>query len=397
MSIRQNMGLLNGLNTITEVELNLNDISESAKRTLEEALMNFNIVKLSLDNLNISNRDEAYALNNALATNLAMACELSLKALYLYEQRNSGKNVNELWADLRNPKRVNPGLGNKASGHALDNLLSILSGNIRVLVNHRVRMLDKNLIEKYPDITLIDILTVNGIVSGTSFMSSSEYDNDLSSHKDTFVTSRYGGQAYSKPNLEFLYHLAMQLTTIARFFILPVRRVTYNLNFSHYASKVPNEVVDLYQIKPEYITDDLINLFVKRGDEKRESLKTIVGQYKEQIMSYPLDPMYFYYLISAFDVSNVVQLFESVKLLEAEKNDNIVDFLNYCIVARIIFIEKVEQPQNVKISYIDYLWLHENLNGGKTKVTVVSEPFTVVKCDVDGLKFEGDEVEQKYL
>ena len=114
-------------------------------------------------------------------------------------------------------------------------------------------------------------------------------------------------------------------------------------------------------------------------------------------MSYPLDPMYFYYLISAFDVSNVVQLFESVKLLEAEKNDNIVDFLNYCIVARIIFIEKVEQPQNVKISYIDYLWLHENLNGGKTKVTVVSEPFTVVKCDVDGLKFEGDEVEQKYL
>ena len=396
MSIKKNMNLLNGLNTMTETDLNLNNIEESAKHTLEEALMNFKIVKLSLSNLNISNKVEAYAFNNALATNLAMAGELSLKALYLYEQKNSGKSVGELWSDLKNPKKINPSLGNKASGHALDSLLSVLSEPMRTMVNCRVRLLDKDISEKYPDITMIDILAANGIVSGNSFMSSSEYDNDLFSHKDTFVTSRYGGQAYSKPNLEFLYHLAMQLTTIARFFILPPRQATYNLNFSYYANKVPNELVDLYQIKPEYVTDDLINLFVKRGQQKALILRTLLLQYKPQIMNYELTPTYFFYLISAFDFKSIVQVFESVRFLEEEKNSNVLDFLNYCIMSNTIFKEKAENKNAVRIGYINYLGLHKHkiLNTGVKLVSGASATISNMPKELEHYENEGEEAKK---
>lgn len=393
MSIKDNMRLLDGLNILTESDLDLNNISVSAKSTLKEALMFLNLVKINIDHLNITDKNEAYALNNALATNLSISCELSLKALYLYEQQNSGKSVNELWADLRNPKRINPNLANKTSGHALNVLVGHLSNEVRTLINYRVRMLDKDLVEKYPDITFVDMLLAKGFVSGTPFMSDNEYDNDLIAHKETFVSSRYGGQAYSKPDLKFLYHLAMQLSTIARFFIEPTRQVSYNFNFSHYANKVPSEVVSLYQIKPEYITDDLITLFVKRGDIKAEVLRTLLENYQDYIRKYPLEPLKFYYMISAFDVKGISDVFGSIQVLEAEQNNDIVGFLNFCIMARIIFKEKVEEPEKVKFCYIDYI----TISGAKKfKLEKFPEPVSVVEFKCDGCHYVNDGEGEKH-
>lgn len=377
MSIKDNMRLLDGLNILTESDLDLNNISVSAKSTLKEALMFLNLVKINIDHLNITDKNEAYALNNALATNLSISCELSLKALYLYEQQNSGKNVNELWADLKNPKRINPNLANKTSGHALNVLVGHLSNEVRTLINYRVRMLDKDLVEKYPDITFVDMLLAKGFVSGTPFMSDNEYDNDLIAHKETFVSSRYGGQAYSKPDLKFLYHLAMQLSTIARFFIEPARQVSYNFNFSHYANKVPNEVVNLYQIKPEYITDDLITLFVKRGDIKAEVLRILLENYHGYIRKYPLEPLKFYYMISAFDVAEIKYVFDSISVLEAEQNGDVIGFLNFCIMMSTIFKEKIAPETKVKFSYVDYLWFNNTSKEQKYKVEQVPMSFSI--------------------
>lgn len=396
MSVKENIDLLNSLNTMTQSELQLNDIFESAKKTLQEAFMFFHLVKINLANFDISNEEDAYALNNVLATNLSMSCELSLKALYLYEQKNSGKRVEELWADLRNPKRINPNLANRTSGHSLDILLSHLSNDVRALINHRVRMLDKNLVEQYPEITFIDILSSKGIVSCMPFMSSIEYDNDLSSHKETFVSSRYGGQAYSKPDIKFLYHMAMQITTIARFFILPTRKVTYNLDFGSYANKVPVELIMLYQAKPEYVTDDLINLFLKKGEQKASTLKTLMEKYSGYLFSYQLEPMNFYYLISAFDANEINNVFESVSYLETEGNNDIISFLNFCIMTHVIFKEKIEDG-SVKFKFVDYVALNKIYKMDKSKIMLFSEPYTIVEYQYGDYYYENEKVGAKKI
>lgn len=388
MSALDNIKLLDGLNTMTESELHLNNVLESSKNTLNEALMFLHLVKVNLEHFGISNKEDAYAFNNVLATNLSISCELSLKALYLCEQQKSGKTVGELWSDLRNPKRINPNLVSKASGHSLNILVSHLSNEIQTLINYRVRMLDKELVDKYPDITFVDMLLAKGFVSGTPFMSNNEYDNDLLAHRETFVSSRYGGQAYSNPDIKFLYHLATQLSTIARFFIMPNRQATYSFNLSYYANKVPNEVIALYQIKPEYVTDDLIKLFVKRGDKKAAVLNSLLGRYRNLMLKYSIDPTYFYYMNSAFEQSEIEQVFESIPQLEAEEESDIVGFLNFCIMMRVIFKEKVESPEKVRFSFIDYVGLNKIVNKNKYKFQLEPTTFTIVAYKFGDLQYQ---------
>ena len=101
---------LKGLDTIYRVyNADLSNIMESASRTYGEANVFYKMAVVELTNflaeMNDSywpRREELYDEINAVATILAASCEMYLKALYLYEHKDDGLAVDELWNKLRN-------------------------------------------------------------------------------------------------------------------------------------------------------------------------------------------------------------------------------------------------------------------------------------------------------
>lgn len=86
---------------------NLGDVVESAKRTYGSANSLFEINELNLNNLakklesgELSLDEDIYDKSHITVSLLAECCEMYLKALFLFENRNSGKTCNELWSIL---------------------------------------------------------------------------------------------------------------------------------------------------------------------------------------------------------------------------------------------------------------------------------------------------------
>lgn len=86
---------------------NLDDISESAKRTYGEANSFFKKEELYLKEIERQitsgealSEEQIYDECHAIASDLAKCCEMYLKALFLYEHRDGSLKCNELWSIL---------------------------------------------------------------------------------------------------------------------------------------------------------------------------------------------------------------------------------------------------------------------------------------------------------
>ena len=85
----------------------LNDIKESAERTYGEANSFFRKEELYLKEIEslikigeIKSERQIYDECHAIASDLAKCCEMYLKALFLYENKDSNYTCNELWKIL---------------------------------------------------------------------------------------------------------------------------------------------------------------------------------------------------------------------------------------------------------------------------------------------------------
>lgn len=95
------------LDTRNTYNPNLDDIQESARRTYGSANSLFEINELNLKNLEmqlesgkLSSKEDIYDKSHTAVSLLAECCEMYLKALFLYEHRNDGKTIKELWTVL---------------------------------------------------------------------------------------------------------------------------------------------------------------------------------------------------------------------------------------------------------------------------------------------------------
>jgi len=255
---------------------NLNDINESARRQFYEG----NVFLEMADDIvkkysNIDNRDLLYDISNAAAATLAFACESFLKALYIFENNTITNNINELWENLKKPEKIDASRNKKlVKGHDLDILIDNLSLDTKTLLETRLLTINPENTEKHCEITIYDILLKNNKIKKLNLLNENKYYSSLEHHKRTFEKSRYGGELYHKVNLEFLYHLTIQIYAVAQYKICPTEQ---QKNFKRFENikELPDELITLFHFENGHVNENLIKIISTNPEKKEEFIKIV--------------------------------------------------------------------------------------------------------------------------
>lgn len=266
------MNIINELSQRNTYIPNLSNSQESCERTYKEAEAFFEMVQIYLEKLEreiefLSDKN-IYDKCNPIASNLALCCELFLKAIYIHEHSLSGDNINDIWETLSRKDKIvydkfnNPvyqinGVvvhlrydatgntildenGNKTyidengnilkqgaqgkklqkSGHDLEYIItSVISPESKLLleVMMKANSIDETIQHKKVD--FLDILASKNIIPLSQKISDTQYSEWLSQHRETFVDARYAGQQLPNVEIAFLYHLATHCKALAQFII----------------------------------------------------------------------------------------------------------------------------------------------------------------------------------
>ena len=228
---------------------NLNDIQESADRTYGEANSFFRKEELYLKDVEkrilngeLSSEKDIYDECHAIASDLAKCCEMYLKALYIFENKSSYNGIDIIWNKLKNSEyksddkgyliyqtsngtltyvkydengnpviddngkivyidasgniynENNRGSKIKINGHQLDRLIELLSSESRVLLETRMLTIPMILTEKNNNVSILDLLQKNGVLSIEQQITIEQYSGWLEQHKKNFEEARYSGQ-----------------------------------------------------------------------------------------------------------------------------------------------------------------------------------------------------------
>lgn len=212
---------------------------------------------------------------NAIASCLAFACESFLKALYIHENNIAGNKIDDIWENLKKPEKIDPTRNKKkVKGHDLDILIDNLSLDSKILLETRMLTIEMNKTEKYHQIDIFDILLKNEKIKKLNTMQTQKYYSWIEQHKRTFEKSRYGGQEYHKVNIEFLYHLAIQIRAVAQYKICPTDNQLFLLECNN-IDNLPDELIDLYKVNRFYINEKLIKLITNNPEKKLELIKIV--------------------------------------------------------------------------------------------------------------------------
>lgn len=296
-------------NVIGEKELALNTIRGSAKATFDEAEAMYKIVIKGSKGLDIESKEEAYAVNNAVATQLALICELYLKSLYIIENKRLSKSIDELWAELRNPNKIDPSRPKSASGHHLDILIDNLSLDSKTILKNRICLLDKIKKGNTTSISIYDILKRHGLIEDIGLIQPNQLDKEIEAHKNTFVNARYGGQIFSKPDIKFLEDLTTQIRVLARYKIEPVKG--NKIDVTKYEKETfPKEISELYFQNPNSISEELI-LLIGDLEEKKELFKKVMHLKLHEKIILNLSSNKLFFLIKLFDFDEIFNILEA--------------------------------------------------------------------------------------
>lgn len=346
-------------------EPNLDDKKESYERTYGEANEFYDAIVLYLNKLgteiNILSPEQIYDSCSAVASDLAKCCEMYLKALYIYENKLNYNSVKDIWNVLKNSsfkvdKNGNPiyfleedgtrkytyikvdnngnketdlsgnniygddngniykegkqGRKIKMNGHQLDRLIDILSNDTKMLLEVRMCTIPMENTELYNQVSLFDVLKICNIIFPRRKMYQTEYLDWVDKHKKTFEEARYSGQNVSNVNLEFLFHLATQIKSVAQFKINPTLTQDFNIVVDG----------DLLIKQGEF---DIGKILVKLQQDVTNSLNydkvrevTYINLIEDEFISMPNELQKFF----SFDLKLLSQ-----ELIELVKNDKDVE------------------------------------------------------------------------
>lgn len=307
----------------------LDNIKEAAERTYGEANAFFEIIESYLKNekeINTFTTKQIYDKTNAIATQLAMCCELYLKALYIFENNIEENKIEELWKKLKtseykldangnyiylleqnnekiytyvkldeNGKRERDQHGEniytdknnniysegkqgkkiRQSGHELDRLINMLSTDSQKLLEIRMLSIPSANTDMYDKVTIYDELKKINLISTNQKISYEKYISWLEQHKKTFEQARYSGQAKHAINLEFLYHLTKQIKAVADYKISPSKNQEFdlklnnhemaNVNATFIANTIKNQEKNLWKTLPPN-NDNEIKSFISNEE-----------------------------------------------------------------------------------------------------------------------------------
>ena len=316
----------------------LSDIMESASRTYGEAnvfyRMAVNELVAMLADMNDSywpRREELYDEVNAVATILAASCEMYLKALYLFEHKDDGLSVEELWAKLRNSEFKMDEKGNpvyekelpdgkkvivfamyddngevvrdrfgkilyrdsdgnaytegtqgkkiKMNGHDLDRLINMLSPENVFMIEARMKSIEMNQTTKYRRVSVVDWLESKNLLSRADKVSREDYLGWVDKHKKTFEESRYAGQKRRVVSIEFLHHLATQIKAVAQYRLDPTENQMFAFTEEELKAQ-PEEIKILAKENPKLISQMLVKAMANEQKMKDKFKVLMTRQYR---------------------------------------------------------------------------------------------------------------------
>lgn len=348
------MNILNELSKRNNYQPDLSDPQESCERTYRQAIRKLDKNMTYYNSLDLSNlsQEEIYDICNEAAADLALCCELFLKAVYIYEHGLNGENIDTMWDNLSRPD-VKDANGNKMyineagvisyiqiddngeivldqngqpkiidengnsveygrkgkvikkNGHDLEYLItSVISPESRTLLDIMITATLIEDAEKHKRVDIVDILTSKGALEETKKITDVQYKGWLAQHSQTFIESRYAGQTYHNIEVAFLYHLAIQCKALAQYVIEPSQKQQIGFTKQELEEIPKNEIIQKMTAKyKKLLSEGLIRLVINDKD-KRKKLEAmfdtgIIGLF------YQIRPHYFLAVIQQFNMEEI--------------------------------------------------------------------------------------------
>lgn len=346
------MNILNELSKKNTYQPDLSNSQESCERTYRQAIRKLDKNMTYYNGVDLSNlsQEEIYDICNEAAADLALCCELFLKAIYIHEHGIKGENIDTMWENLSRPNvkdangnkmYINNGViayiqvdsngqkildangqvtladidgnpisfnakGNviKKNGHDLEYLItSVISPEARLLLEI---IMTTNLMEeteKHKRVDLVDILASKGALEETKKISENQYKGWLGQHAQTFIDSRYAGQKYHNIEVAFLYHLAIQCKALAQYIIEPNKKQQVQLT-NQELQNIPDIIKKMSSKYKRLISEGLIKLTIE-NEKMRKKLEAIfdsgiVGLFVQ------IKSQYFLAIIQHFSMDEIV-------------------------------------------------------------------------------------------
>ena len=310
------------------IELNLEDISLSANETYASANVSFELAESALEkfinNIGINSNDifSFYSEYCSIAELLAESCEKYLKALYLYENIESGETQEQLWSNTKNTEYEKDEKGNyiyqtsqgiktyakyddngnqmfyengkpiyidengntynennrgskiKIKGHDLKRLINNLREDSKILLLIRMLLIPKEETGEYSSVDISDLVNSylykkNYDLPFVPLMTSEQYYNLLDCHNRIYIEARYPGERKPSLNIQFLYHLATQIKAVVQYKMNPKKDQMFTLTYED-ISKLPSEFDELVSFYPYFMSKELIELITSNeGIQKK--------------------------------------------------------------------------------------------------------------------------------
>lgn len=352
----------------------LTDIEESAKRTYGEAKCFFRKEELYLNDIQrrletgeLRLVEDIYDEVHASASGLAECCEMYLKALYIYENKNSNLSIEDIWNKLKTPEyktdengrliyRTSNGIitypkydsnnnvmldsnGNeiytddqnniynpnnrgskiKMNGHDLDRLIKLLSDESQMLLEVRICTIpmEKTSTKSNKVVSIIDILRDKKIISLSNKMTETNYYSWVETHRKAFEEARYSGQIDSDVNIEFLYHLATQLKAVVQYKMKPTQEQIFNVTDEELKS-LPKEIQELFEFDKKLVSQDLIKLVANNESVKSKLVYLISNDYIKYLTG--VKASNFYNLLNQFELNELMYVIHLCKNFGTYKN-----------------------------------------------------------------------------
>ena len=344
---------------------NLSDKEESAKRTYGEANSFFRKEELYLTDIErrlstgeLRLKEDIYDEVHSSASGLAECCEMYLKALYIYENKDGVLSIDDIWNKLKTPEfktdengkllyRTSSGVitypkydaannvmldsnGNeiytddfnniynpnnrgskiRMNGHDLDRLIKLLSEESQMLLEARMCTIpmQKTSTKSNKAVSIIDILRDKKILTLSNQMTESNYYSWVELHRKAFEEARYSGQIDSDVSLEFLYHLATQIKAVAQYKMNPTQEQIFSVTEEE-LKQLPNEIQKLVEFDKKLVSQDLIKLVANNENVKSKLIYLLTNDYIKYLNG--VKASNFYNLLEKFELNElkyVIQL-----------------------------------------------------------------------------------------
>jgi hypothetical protein len=406
---------------------NIDDPEELAKRTYGEAreylkkeYLYIRFISNQIAKGEKYTREQAFDIRQSISSDLGKVCETFLKSIYIKESENTGERLERIWDKHKrleySEKKDNKSfrkIGNVVNFpgydetnkividdtgitvyensdnviHQLDKLIDLLSPETKILLDLKVITTPSKNIAGNP--STLDLMSEKGNNRIINIVNKDEKLGILENHQLAYKEARNADLDTVNGNLDFMYHLAYQMASLAH------NRITYEENkVTEYKKselqEIPGYVLSIFSDNAKLLSQELFNEMISNLDIMSKCKKIIHELSLEEMKS--LNATTFYKAVNTFDMEEMYYIIYIDKLIDdmnkrgeeyvakADRDMFLISHIakffkdrNYDLTGLIDYFTFIKANKGVKIDYDFLTYLDNRLTDKKEKVAELQE------------------------